>query len=56
MNKRLLHRNDKQTDTSVIWQGGKPDKDGWNWLCPKCLSRPPASATKLIDKKNYCIY
>lgn len=37
-------KTDKIEIKKVVWQGGKPDKYEWNWICPKCNCRPPGNA------------
>lgn len=44
---------------NVNYEGGKPDKDKKNWLCPNCNSRPPGQMMSVKDglpTKYYCIY
>ena len=42
---------------NVIWIGGKPDKNMWNWLCPTCRRRPPGSCTvRRDDGESECAY
>ena len=41
---------------SFKWEGGQPNDDKTNWLCPNCGQRPPANATIVRGEKNYCLY
>jgi len=50
-----LNRVDKDLPT-VVWQGGNPNEDRSNWLCPTCLSRPAGSRVFTNDEKLHCIY